>query len=208
MEKIIMNRRANFIDIKGHEHAKRGLEVALSGDHDVILVGPPKSGKSLLRKAVEDTGFKINIYEMRPCPCGFFTDPKHECNCAPVEIKDYLSSLPAHIIDKTDIYIEVPRLNLEQLQEKRRGELSEDILERVQLARVFLHSRRADLTLDKEAEDLLKLAILELGISSRAYDKIMSVAGTIAGMGSKLTIEAHHISEAISYRSLDRNLWG
>ena len=111
------------------------------------------------------------------------------------------------------------------MTEKRRGEPSEEARKRVDRAREIQKSRyKADgvwfnahleskdldkyCMMDKESEDLLKLAILELGISARAYDKILKVSRTIADLDGKEVIEAHHISEAISYRSLDRNLWG
>ena len=119
----------------------------------------------------------------------------------------------------------MPRLKLEHLTDKRRGETSNEIRKRVEKARelqkerykldgiyfnAHLESKELEkyCTLDKESEELLKLAILELGISARAYDKILKVARTIADLDGKDIIAAHHISEAISYRSLDRNLWG
>lgn len=119
----------------------------------------------------------------------------------------------------------MPRLNLEHLTDKRRGEPSINIRKRVEKAQetqkaryksdgiyfnAHLESKELEkyCVLDKEGEELLKLAILELGISARAYDKILKVARTIADLDGKDIIEAHHISEAISYRSLDRNLWG
>ena len=100
--------------------------------------------------------------------------------------------------------VEVPKYNLDHHSDKRRGESSAEINIRVEKARLNPKPKE----LDKEANELLKLAILELGIYPTSYDKIISVAATIAQMDNKPVIEAHHISEAISYRSLDRNLWG
>jgi len=128
-------------------------------------------------------------------------------------------------LDRIDIHLEVPRLKYEHLTDKRRGEPSEEIRKRVDKARsvqkkrfesegahfnAHLESKELEkyCILDKEAEELLKLAILELGISARAYDKILKVSRTIADLDGKEVVESHHISEAISYRSLDRNLWG
>ena len=167
-----------------------------------------------------------SIYKvMNPCPCGYFTDPKKECHCTPFQIQRYLSKISGPLLDRIDIHLEVPRLNLEHMTDKRRGEPSESVRKRVDKARTVqkerykkdgvyfnAHLESRDLEkhciLDKESEELLKLAILELGISARAYDKILRVGRTIADLDGKETIEAHHISEAISYRSLDRNLWG
>jgi magnesium chelatase family protein len=165
------------------------------------------------------------VAAMNPCPCGYFTDTKRQCRCTPYQIQNYLSKISGPLLDRIDIQLEVPRLNVEHLTERRRGEPSEEIRKRVDHSRAVqkeryrnesvyfnAHLESKDLekycAMDNEAQELLKVAILELGISARAYDKILRVARTIADLDGKETIEAHHISEAISYRSLDRNLWG
>lgn len=318
----------DFSDVKGQEHVKRGLEVAAAGGHNVLMIGPPGSGKSMLAKrlptilsemtieeglesssihsiagilskdkvimgtrpfrsphhTISDAAllgggtnpspgeislahngvlfldelpeFKRNVLEvlrqpiedgqvtiarvantltypakfmliaaMNPCPCGYFTDPKRKCHCTPFQIQNYLSKVSGPLLDRIDIHLEVPRLKYENLTDKRRGESSMEIRKRVDMARDIQGGRQKSdgisfnahlepkelemyCILDKEAEELLKLAILELGISARAYDKILKVSRTIADLDGKDIIEAHHISEAISYRSLDRNLWG
>ena len=159
------------------------------------------------------------------CPCGYFTDPKRECHCTPFQIQSYLSKISGPLLDRIDIHLEVPRLKLEHLTDKRHGEPSEEIRKRVNVAREVQKSRYKNehvffnahleskelekyCVLDKEGEELLKLAILELGISARAYDKILKVSRTISDLEGSDIILAHHISEAISYRSLDRNIWG
>lgn len=165
------------------------------------------------------------VFSGYACPCGYFTDPKRECHCTPLQIQNYLSRISGPLLDRIDIHIEVPRLKFEHLTDKRRGESSASIRSRVDRARGLQRSRYKGLdiysnarlgpkdiekycVMDKESGELLKLAILELGLSARAYDKVLKVARTIADMDGKDILEPHHISEAISYRSLDRNLWG
>jgi magnesium chelatase family protein len=165
------------------------------------------------------------VAAMNPCPCGYFTDPKRECHCTPYQIQRYLSKISGPLLDRIDIHLEVPRLKYENFTDKRHGQSSEVIREGVEKARYIQKQRYKDdgilfnshleskeiekyCQLTNEAEELLKMAILELGISARAYDKILKVSRTIADLDGKDIIEAHHISEAISYRSLDRNLWG
>ena len=220
----------DFNEVKGQEHVKRGLEVATAGGHNVILIGPPHAGKKMMAERVPTIeplpcvpATHIKIKKMLPCPCGYFTDPKKECTCTPSKIQAYLTKCVDVLgLAECDIHLEVPRLNLEHLTNKRAGEPSSDIQARTLRASIIQAERQgkpnasltgADLekfcVLDKEAEDLLKLAILKLGISARAYDKILRVSRTIADLDDgKDLIEVHHISEAISYRSLDRNLGG
>lgn len=198
-------KRLDMQDIRGQEHVKRGIEVACVGNHGILFIGPHKAGKTALIARIPTlTDLPMPAFEMLPCPCGNFTDPKKECRCTPNQIQRHLESTPKEWLEKAEIHLEVPRLALENISDRRKGELSEEIKNRIERARKYLRPT----VLDKEADELLKLAILELGISAKAYDKIVSVASTIAQMDDKAGIEAHHISEAISYRSLDRNLWG
>lgn len=198
-------KKLDMQDIIGQEHCKRAIEVACVGDHGIVFIGPHKSGKTALIKRIPTiASAPIFTAEILPCPCGNFTDPKKECHCKPRQIQEHFASLPGTIFKRADIHVEVPKLNMEHLGDKRRGEPSEVIKARIEKARKNFKPYE----LDKEANELLKLAILELGISAAAYDKIAYVAVTIAQMDGKRIIEAHHVSEAISYRSLDRNLWG
>lgn len=164
------------------------------------------------------------VAAMNPCPCGFFTDPKKECRCTPAQIQKYLSKISGPLLDRIDIHLEAPRLNYEQLSKRPKSETSSQIKQRVDGARAiqrkrykkdaflfnaFLEPKEIEkyCPLSHEGQELLKMAILELGLSARTYDKVLKVARTIADLDQKETIEAPHISEAIGYRSLDRNLW-
>ncbi|MDP8298647.1 MAG: ATP-binding protein, partial [Candidatus Tantalella remota] len=148
------------------------------------------------------------------------------CQCSPHQIQRYLSKISGPLLDRIDIHLEVPRLAYEQLSTRRTGEHSSTIKKRVINTKNIQKKRQKDklsraacnayldtkeveniCDLSQEAEELLKSAILELGISARAYDKILKISLTIADMDGEQTIESHHISEAVGYRCLDRNLW-
>ena len=324
---VSQDRHLDFSDIKGQLHAKRGLEIAAAGGHNVIMIGPPGAGKTMLAKripgilssiafneAVETTKihsvaglvsqksallstrsfrdphhtisavamvgggpspkpgevslahhgvlfldelaeFRRNVLEvlrqpleegkitisrasftytfparfmlvaaMNPCPCGYFTDPKKECNCTCVQIKNYMSKISGPLLDRIDIQLEVPCLKVGEITQKSKGESSSLIRERVEKARSLQRERyssekissNAELepkqlekycAVSEEGEGLLKMAIQELGFSARAYHKSIKVARTIADLEGSETIEAAHVSEAIHYRTLDRSIW-
>ena len=162
---------------------------------------------------------------MNPCPCGYYTDPNKECTCTLPSIQKYMAKISGPLLDRIDIHIEVPAVKYKELSSKSNGEKSEEIRRRVIAARQVQLERFKDLKhvfnngdmgskevrsyckLDEQGEELLKMAMTKLGLSARAYDRILKVSRTIADLEKSENILAHHISEAIQYRSLDRELW-
>ena len=314
---------ADFVDVKGQESVKRALEVAAAGGHNILMIGPPGSGKTLLAKRVPTilpeftldealettkihsicgllpkgqalvatrpfrsphhttsnagllggtanltpgeislanhgvlfldelpeyhrdvlealrepleegrvvisraTGtmtFPANfmlVAAMNPCPCGFYGDPKRECRCSPNMITKYRNRISGPLLDRIDIHIEVPAVKYKEMAGEATGETSERVRQRVAEARAVQRNRlghanarlapkemKQHCRLDTDCQELLKMAMTELNLSARAYDRILKVSRTIADLDASEHIQSQHISEAIQYRSLDRQLW-
>jgi magnesium chelatase family protein len=316
----------DFRDVKGQEHAKRALEIAAAGGHNIIMIGPPGAGKTMLARrlptilppmtieeslettkvhsvvglipqdraltvirpfrtphhTISDAGlvgggqiprpgevslahngvlfldelpeFKKNVLEvlrqpledgrvtiaraitsltyparimlvaaMNPCPCGFYSDPQHECTCTIPQIQRYRSRVSGPLLDRIDIHIEVPAVRYQDLTQWQEGEASLDIRERVKRARQiqqrrFLGKRifcNAQMTsrhlkrhcqIDEQGSRLLEQAMSKFGLSARGYTRILKVARTIADLEQRDAIAVHHLSEAIQYRTLDRGI--
>lgn len=159
---------------------------------------------------------------MNPCPCGFMLDPKKNCTCSPQEIKKYLSRISGPLLDRIDIQLEVPVLSYDELSARKPGEPSKEIKKRVEAARQTQLDRFRDVPdtfcnshmdtrqireycqLDKAASNMFKNVIERIGLSARAYDRILRVSRTIADLEKCPDIKEEHLAEAIHYRSLDR----
>jgi len=166
------------------------------------------------------------VASMNPCPCGYFNHPEKECVCSPAIRQKYIHRISGPLLDRIDIHIEVVPVPFEKLSEQRNGESSAVIRERVIKARKIQEERfrgikqvhcnaqmstsliRRHCQLSSQGQTLLKNAMDRLGLSARAYDRILKVARTIADLDQSQEIRTEHLAEAIQYRSLDRETWG
>jgi magnesium chelatase family protein len=189
---------------------------------------PLEDGKVTISRAATSLCYPARFMlaaALNPCPCGYYTDPRHTCTCLPQQIQRYMSRISGPLLDRIDIHVEVPALSYEELAQKKPGEDSASMRQKVAAARArqterfagekkifcnaHMESRhiRKFCELSADSQSMLKMAIEKLGLSARAYDRILKVARTIADLDGQSSIASPHIAEAIQYRSLDRKLW-
>lgn len=181
---------------------------------------------SRAKMTVEYPASFMLVAAMNPCPCGYYNHPTVECTCPPGAVKKYMNKISGPLLDRIDLQIEVVPVPFRELTTKKAGEPSAVIRERVIAARKIQEERfkgypgihcNAQMTsklfrqycaIDEECQELMKSAMERLGLSARAYDRILKVARTIADLEGCPNIQADHLQEAITYRSLDRDSWG
>ncbi|MEG0397226.1 MAG: ATP-binding protein, partial [Oscillospiraceae bacterium] len=161
---------------------------------------------------------------MNPCPCGYFGHPTRACTCNQSSIDRYLQRISGPLLDRIDLHVEVLPVDYEDIASEESGECSADIAIRVAAARAVQLKRFAGTNvacnaqipsamlrricrLSKDANKLLKLAFERMGLSARAYDRVLKVSRTIADLDGSDIIDTQHVSEAVQYRNMDRKYW-
>jgi len=188
---------------------------------------PLEDGCVTISRAASRVSFPaafMMLASMNPCPCGFLTDPRRQCNCSIPAIQRYLNRISGPLLDRIDIHVDVPPVAYRDLRGPESGPSSSEIRQQVSAARRrqaerFAGQRHATnarmserqmkehCALDAGCEQILAQAMQSLGLSARAHSRILKVARTIADLEGAEAIQVHHISEAVQYRTLDRELW-
>jgi magnesium chelatase family protein len=192
-----------------------------------VMRQPLEDGVVTISRALASTTFPANfmlVAALNPCPCGYRNDPRRDCHCSVPQIERYMSKISGPLLDRIDIHIEVPSVDFKELSAETTGTSSQQMRAEVTTARRTQAERFADsctrhnaqmtsrqirqfCRLDTECMNLLRASVNELGLSARAHDKILRVSRTIADLDGRETIQASHITEAINYRMLDRQMW-
>ncbi len=193
-----------------------------------VLRQPVEEGRITISRARFSVAYPARfmlLASMNPCPCGHLTDPMRECVCAPPQVQRYLSKISGPLLDRIDLHIEVTPVSFDELDRRGDGEASAAVRQRVVAARAVQAERFAGVAgvycnaqmgsrlvrryckLQNEGKQLMKMAIHRLGLSARAYDRILKVSRTVADLAGAAEIGTEHLSEAIQYRSLDRDWW-
>jgi magnesium chelatase family protein len=193
-----------------------------------VMRQPMEERKVTISRAKVSIDYPANfmlVASMNPCPCGYYNHPEKECVCAPGAVQRYLSRVSGPLLDRIDLHVEVVPVSFDEMTAKRAVETSEQIRKRVVKAREVQAERfkeQKDIycnammpsNLVKEichiseaGKGLLKTAMEKLGLSARAYDRILKVSRTIADLADSVDIRTEHLAEAIQYRSLDREGW-
>ncbi len=193
-----------------------------------VMRQPLEDGKVTISRASGTVTYPsefVLVSAMNPCPCGYFGDLKRECRCSGMQVQRYRQRVSGPLLDRIDIHVEVPAVPFKELTGTTAGETSAEICQRVLAARAIQQERfaaakttrcnarmtsrqlRQYCALDEDCRELLRAAMSELNLSARAHDRILKVARTIADLAAAPAITAEHLSEAIQYRTLDRNLW-
>jgi len=192
-----------------------------------VMRQPLEDGKITISRANASLTYPSDfmfVASMNPCPCGYFGSQEKECVCSNVQISKYLRKISGPLLDRIDIHIEVSSVKYKNLEDESLAEKSSEIKERVNKARFIQYERYKDNSifsnsqitpelinkyckLNNESKTILKMAFEKLGLSARAYGRILKVARTIADLDNSENIETNHLTEAIQYRSLDRKYW-
>jgi len=191
-----------------------------------VLRQPLEEGKVTIARASASLTYPSRfmlVAAMNPCPCGYFTDPTRNCVCTPTAVQRYRSKVSGPLLDRIDLHIEVPAVHFRDLTIETVDESSETIQKRVQVARAFQTARYQEegirsnaqlrprhlkkfCQIDAQSKKLVELAMERLGLSARAYNRILKVARSIADLDQRESISTADISEAVQYRSLDRKI--
>jgi magnesium chelatase family protein len=197
------------------EFSRRTLEV---------MRQPLEDGHVTISRALQSTEFPADfmlVAALNPCPCGYRADPRRACRCTPPQVERYMAKVSGPLLDRIDIHIEVPAVKYDQLASDNDGTSSSAIRQLVERARRVQQERfdglptrfNAQMTsrqtrqfcrLDREGQERIRQNLEQLGLSARAYDKILRLARTIADVEEQSDVLPAHVSEAINYRTLDR----